>query len=106
MKHNNRKNTWKAIVAVMLVMATLFSISTMVSAEFVEELFEEICDTMKTSSSVECKHTPQKGERDYSWICQHGGYTYTTLTTCSKCGKKMFYGGNSTPCPQGICQRP
>ncbi len=51
MKQNNRKKTWKAIVAVMLVMATLFSISTVVSAEFVEELFEEVCEMMRSSSS-------------------------------------------------------
>ena len=50
MKQNNRKNTWKAILAVMLVMATLFSISTMVSANFVEEIFEEVCDMMTVSS--------------------------------------------------------
>ena len=56
MKQNNRKNTWKAIVAVMLVMATLFSISTMVSADFVNEVFEEVCDMMSTSSSTS-KHT-------------------------------------------------
>ena len=36
MKQNNRKNTWKAIMAVMLVMATLFTASTVVSAGFVE----------------------------------------------------------------------
>ena len=52
MKQNNKKNTWKAIVAVMLVMATLFSISTMVSANFVEEIFEEVCDMMTVSSSI------------------------------------------------------
>ena len=58
MKQNNRKNTWKAIVAVMLVMATLFSVSTAVSAGFVKEIFEEVCDMMTTSSStVECKAT-------------------------------------------------
>lgn len=57
MKQNNRKNTWKAIVAVMLVMATLFSISTMVSAGFVEEVFEEVCDMMTTSSSNTHVHT-------------------------------------------------
>ena len=51
MKQNNRKNTWKAIVAVMLVMATLFSISTMVSANFVELLFNEEYSVMTSSSS-------------------------------------------------------
>ena len=51
MKQNNRKNTWKAIVAVMLVMATLFSISTMVSADFVELLFNEEYSVMTSSSS-------------------------------------------------------
>lgn len=58
MKQNNRKNTWKAIVAVMLVMATLFSISTMVSAGFVEEVFEDVCEMMTTSSAEgECNAT-------------------------------------------------
>ena len=51
MKQNNRKKTWKAIVAVVLVMTSLFAISTAVSAEFVDTVFEEVYDLMTTSSN-------------------------------------------------------
>lgn len=50
MKQNNRKNTWKAIVAVMLVIATLFAASSAVSASFVEILFRDEYETMSSSS--------------------------------------------------------
>lgn len=51
MKQNNRKNNWKAFVAVILVMVTLFTISTAVSADFVDTVFEKVCEVMTTSSN-------------------------------------------------------
>ena len=62
MKQNNRKNTWKAIVAVMLVMASLFAVSTAVSAGFGELILDEeyIVILSVTSSSepkpLKCEH--------------------------------------------------
>lgn len=52
MKQNNRRTKLKAVVAVVLVMASLFAISTVVSAGFVEDVFEEVCEMMTTSSNV------------------------------------------------------
>ena len=96
MKQNNRKNTWKAIVAVMLVMATLFSISTMVSANFVEEIFEEVCDMMTVSSSIskaDCPavmtYTPCPNPECYGFIeavwtgCICGHHKTKDIKTCS-----------------------
>ena len=51
MKQNNRKNTWKAIMAVMLVMATLFTASTVVSAGFVEFILGTEYAVMLSSST-------------------------------------------------------
>ena len=58
MKQNNKKKTWKAIVAVMLVMASLFAVSTSVNAGLVEVLFEEELTELVTlsSSSNGCTH--------------------------------------------------
>ena len=60
MKQNNRKTAWKAVVAVVLVMASLFTVSTMVSASFVEEVLEEVFDMMSLTSSNTgtCKENP------------------------------------------------
>ncbi|MBR5313280.1 MAG: hypothetical protein IKU40_10410 [Clostridia bacterium] len=52
MKQNNPKKTWKAIVAVVLVMTSLFAMSAVVNAEIVERIFgEEIYVGMTMSSS-------------------------------------------------------
>lgn len=45
------KQKFKAIVAAVLVMASLFAMSSLVSAGFVEEVFSEVCELMSTSSS-------------------------------------------------------
>ena len=57
MKQHNRKKAWKAIVAIVLVMVSLFLISTAVSAGFVEKVFEEVCDMINYSSSNTHVHT-------------------------------------------------
>lgn len=44
MKQNNRRTKLKAIVAFVLVMASLFAIASLVSAGVVEEVFKEVCD--------------------------------------------------------------
>ena len=90
MKQNNRKNTWKAIAAVVLVMTTLFSISTMVSAGFVEEIFEEVCDMMNTSSYVGCNdHEDAYPIRNFvSGKCPNcQGKLYSVLLMCDWCGE-------------------
>ena len=46
-----RQMTKKAIVAVVLVMASLFAMASLVSAGFVEEVFSEVCELMTTSSA-------------------------------------------------------
>ena len=51
MKQNNRKITWKAIVAVMLVMATLMSLTAVVNAGIVETILgDEGIEIMSSSS--------------------------------------------------------
>ena len=95
MKQNNRKNTWKAIVAVMLVMATLFSISTMVSAGFVEEIFEEVCDMMTTSSSYFGGDCSGGHDYDRTWtgkkLCDiHNTFCDVTLKHCARCGRDVI----------------
>ena len=54
MKQNNRKNTWKAIVAFALVMVSLFAMTSFVNAEIVELIFGEECADVAsvTSSSI------------------------------------------------------
>lgn len=54
MKQNNRKNTWKAVVAVALVMASLFAMASFVNAEIVELILGEECAEVAavTSSSI------------------------------------------------------
>ena len=80
MKQNNRKNTWKAIVAVMLVMTTLFSISTAVSADFVETVFEEVCELMRTSSSNTGICTPNYDTCPKCFVKK--SVTYTCIPGC------------------------
>lgn len=56
MKQNNRRKTWKAVVAVVLMIVALFAVSTMVSAGFIETVFDEVYELMSTSSNTH-KHT-------------------------------------------------
>ncbi len=77
MKQNNRKNTWKAVVVVMLVMVSLFAVSTAVSAGVVESIFNEKYSeiiTMLTSSNDgggEAIHVHKKISRECD---EHGEY--------------------------------
>ena len=51
MKQNNCRTKLKAIIAVVLVMASLFAMASLVSAGFVEEVFSEVCGLIATSSN-------------------------------------------------------
>lgn len=93
MKQNNRKKTWKAIVAVVLVMASLFSISTAVSAGFVQEVFEEVCVMMSSSSVIQ--DLPCYPE--YT-ICVCGVTTFVTWHCMGGCK------ANHTSKPLGDCR--
>lgn len=96
MKQSNKKKTWKAIVAVMLVMATLFSISTMVSAGFVEEIFEEVCDMMTVSSSISKKDCPAVKSYKPCDYCQR---PITAVWTGCICGHHTTTDIKSCGCP-------
>lgn len=92
MKQNNRKNTWKAVVAVMIVMASLFAVSTAVSAGFVENVLgEEYEELILTSSSTQAKcqnHNPEEVSRIgvQCTLCS-GSDIYVSLT-CYACKEK------------------
>ena len=60
MKQNNCRTKLKAIIAVVLVMASLFAMASLVSAGFIEEVFSEVCELMTTSSAG-------TGENGHSW---------------------------------------
>ena len=82
-----RQMTKKAIVAVVLVMASLFAMASLVSAGFVEEVFSEVCELM-TTSSAGTVHIHTKVTRtcnthgDYeSFTCSQG----CTPPGCTEC---------------------
>ena len=96
MKQNNRRTKLKAIVAVVLVMASLFAMASLVSAGFVEEVFSEVCERMTASSSGAsgCNATPkyrmcEKGNcvLGVSWSCggcsTHQNKDFGRTCTCS-----------------------
>ncbi len=91
MKQNDRKNTWKAFVAVVMVMASLFTISTAVSAGFVENVLgKEYEKLILTSSSAQAtcpNHNPRVVSRIgvQCTICP-GSDIYISLT-CNACEK-------------------
>lgn len=72
-------------------MTTLFSISTMVSAGFVEEVFEEVCDMMTTSSylSGDCGIGNHKlgnpKPAGTGWCDKHNKMCPASIATCSIC---------------------
>lgn len=102
MKQNNRKKTWKAIVAVVLVMASLFAMASLVSAGFVEEIFSEVCELMTTSSSggggSDCSsgHDWGSSSTGSSWCSSHNKMCPVTVKTCARCGgsQRTFNCGN------------
>lgn len=54
-----KRNELKVIIAIILVMATLFALASLVSAGFVEEILGEMSEMMRSSSGEKtCKHTP------------------------------------------------
>lgn len=57
MTQNKVKVTWKAIVAIMLVMATIIAMSALVSAEFMESFLGEEIELMAATSSGPSGHT-------------------------------------------------
>ena len=84
MKQSNTGRKLKAFFAVALVMVSLFSISTAVSAGFVQEVFEEVCELMTTSSSYTYEdHECNKGDLEYVI----NGVEYYS---CSICGQIQF----------------
>lgn len=94
MKQNNRKKTWKAIVAVVLVMVSLFTISTAVSAEFVELIFDEKeADVMLLySSNDDCDHIEKVHKRNEEYRCiVKGCMTQSDIKIyeCLTCGKEV-----------------
>lgn len=107
-KMKQRRTTWKAIVAVILVMVTLFSISMAVSAGFVEKVFAfgEACELMSSGTTTTCEHVSDGGVKNYTWTCPHGGCIYRVVTHCTKCGAWIGAIGFSKGCPKNICQRP
>ncbi len=86
MKQNNRKKTWKAVVAVVMVMASLFAVSTVVSAGFVNEVFEEVCEMMTSSNVSQHEHTMDCYIR-VVYYCEANGASCTL-------GKKGCSGGS------------
>ena len=50
------KNTWKAIIAVILVVASLTSMASLVSAGWIENILEEVSVYSTSSSSAEEEH--------------------------------------------------
>ena len=88
MKQHNRKKVWKAIVAIVLVMVSLFSISTAVSAGFVEKVFEEVCDMINYSSSNTHVHTQN---------------CYTDVTVTVKCTILQYF-GDYPICTAGVAR--
>ena len=70
MKQNKRKNTWKTIVAVLLVVTSLFAMSSLVNAGIVELILgEEYAELAATSSSG---NIPQSAYTDLNTI--NSGY--------------------------------
>ena len=96
MKHNNRK-TWKAITAIALMMASLFIMSSIVSAGVVELLLgEEGCEVLSlTSSSQNTDNDDEDGdEHEHEWlqrwsyyVCSCGVENSKEYFECS-CGEK------------------
>ena len=110
MKQNNRKHTWKAVVAVALVMASLFAMASFVNAEIVELILGEECAEVAavTSSSIPPPPSSITSWSDYAldrmadrnmgqdylefifsdatptWNSQHQSWNYTdgTATIC------------------------
>lgn len=81
MKQNNTGRKLKAFLAVVLVMVSLFSISTAVSAGFVQEVFEEVCELMTTSSSYTYgDHKCNKGRYEY----EENGIKFYSCTICGQ----------------------
>ncbi len=76
MKQNNRKNAWKPIIAIMLVVASLLAVSTAVSATFTETVFEEVHELMRTSVNT---HT-------------HTDNCYTDVQVTVKCSILQYLG--------------
>lgn len=85
MKQNNRKNTWKAVVAVALVMASLFAMALFVNAGIIEVILgdEYITATSMSSSAIDDNEDDE---------CEHNGDIISKST------------GITAPCPK--CEEP
>ncbi len=81
MKQNNKKNTWKAVVAVVMVMTMLFTMSSLVNASIIEWFFDTEYDEIITYSSSNGGHAGS-----HFWI--HTG-KYSRCTVC-KMNKKIY----------------
>ena len=104
MTNNNRKITWKAIVAVVLVMASLFAMSSLVNAGIVElilgEEYAEVAAAASEESSepkpLRCTHPimlyshnencANNHENTVSVsVCMTSGCPYVAKSACQKC---------------------
>ena len=100
MTNNNRKITWKAIVAVVLVMASLFAMSSLVNAGIVElilgEEYAAVASAWSSSwkshsgdcqwiNSDEYKVCTQHNTRQTKQICMITDCTEYYWPTCPSC---------------------
>lgn len=90
MSQNKVKITWKAIVAIALVMATLIAMSAAVSAGFVEFIFGEEYEVAATSSGSggsDCSggHDWGSSTTGSAWCGSHNKMCPVTVKTCARC---------------------
>ena len=87
-----RNNLVKSLLAFILIMGTLFSMSSIVSAEFVENIFSEINDIMYLTSSNEEDDDGVESHNCFDYweeetlFCPNCQEWVITLYKCSKCG--------------------
>ena len=79
MKQNNCKTKLKAIIAVMLVMVSLFAMASMVNAGIVELIFGDEYEVVAMATSSSCHHQWHKESEEVCAKCKQ------TITTY-KCG--------------------
>ncbi len=88
MLKNNTNITWKAVIAVLLVMVSLVSMSSVVSASFIELILEEVGElyTLTSSNNRPCEAVPR------FITCAHGVQTGCEWVGCT-CGtcKNTYY---------------
>lgn len=68
-------------------MASLFSMASLVSAGFVEEVFSEVCELMTTSSSGTSDSCNCNSDGVNKAKCASCGVEYIQSYYCTKCGQ-------------------